>query len=439
MTRRFDLSRDGTFVPAIGSKPGASRYDSSGRRVTEDAGRLLFADELPEEPGVEDILVMQIARVCTGLRSTARRLAPLAMASTAWATTAAGQVSAATLCQAATVCAVAAVGGTTLHYWQVAHPPTAMMRTVSMEPAPPQPGVELADATPVPARSPSPEADVPSELQPAVSQPVQNQPGEIASAEPVPAAAPAVAPEPAASAPAEAAAEPVAAPAHALTLQEQLPLSPAAQQSAVAADPGTPVPVTGARMQRAIMARAVPADSAPAADDAPAAAPKRAALIHARVARVMRIAPTVHAVPTVLRIAPPVMARLIVTRRPPLRLVAPRVVMARFDMPHWLLETHMPRTVTVTVMSVPAHNLAKPQERATPAVDSDHDSDSLNVPVKETQPVRPVLAEVPQRNRFVPQYYGQPAFYPRPGYYPPPYYQPYRYPYGPYGYSYGRY
>ena len=413
MTRRFDLSRDGAFVPANRPKPGQLCYDSSGRRVSETADRrLLFADELPEEPGVEDILILYIAQAWTGMRSTARRAAPLALAGGAWVTAAAGQVSAATLCQAATLCALTAVGGSTLHYWHVSHLAKTVPQTTSFavrtEPARPDAVTRLADATPPAA-------------------PVQEVVDHVAAPPPV---------EQASAAPAPAA--PVAATAQALTPQEPLPLSPVPRE-AVASDETetTPPPVTGATVQRAMMAKAAAPEEAPVADDVSASAPRSAALLHVRVTKpAWRSAPVVHAAPAVVRMAPPVVARFIPPRRP-----APRVVMTRFDMPRWLTETHAPRVVTIMSATphelAAPHALAAPHDNAVPAADTDHDSDALNVPANE--PARPALAVVQHRERFVTPY-GQPAYYPRPAYYPPAaYYQPYGYPYGPYGYPYGRY
>ncbi len=404
MTRRFDLSRDGAFVPSERSRPGQVRYDSAGRPVADSADqRLLFADELPEEPGLEDALVRYIAQVCTQMRGAARRAVPAVLAGGAWASAAAAQVSAATLCQAAPVCVLTAVGGSTLHYWQKSHrdKPAQTAPVAIAEPARPQPPLELADAAP-PAPPPSQET---------VAAPVPDQP-----------------------------AEPPAAPAHALSVQEQLPLS------AATADPGASAdadlarpPLAGAAVQRAAVMEKVAAEDATAPEDAPAAAPRHAAPVHPHGARLaVRSAPVVHPAPTVVRMAPPVLAHLVQPRH-----LAPRVVMTRFDMPHWLTETHAaPRPPAV--MSAPPHALAAPHEQPAAAADSDHDSDTLNVPAREEEPARPALAVVAHRDRFSP--YGQPAYYPPSAYYPrapyyPPasYYQPYGYPYGPYGYPYGRY
>ena len=398
MTRRFDLSRDGAFVPADRPKPDRPLYDDAGRRVVEDSGRLLFADELPEEPGLEDVLVRHIAQVWTRLRTTARRTAPMAVAGSAWATAVAGQVSAASVCQAVMVCALTAAGGSTLHYWQKAHPIRTQPQpgTVGVAAGPAR-AAELADADPP---APPPRAqELPAHIDP--------------------------------STPAEDA--PAAAPAHALGVQEQLPLAAVPNSGAADADVA-PARVAGATLQKAAMMEdAVPDEVSASGTGAPAAAPKGAALKGGAPARVgaarlaVRSAPTVRPPPVIVRVAPAVVVHAAPTHR-----FMPRVIMTRFDMPRWLSVSHAPRPAIT--MSAPPHNLAAPQDRSLLAPDGN--SDRLNVPAaQEDEPARPVLAVVPHRDRFAAPY-RQPAYYPRPAYYPPAAYYP---PYGPYGYSYGRY
>ena len=479
--RRSTRSLDTGFVCMDrASTAGQPKFSGAGYRLAAGGlgRRWTPSGEDVEEPCLEDEFVAHTARAWTRMRGAAAQLPDAARAGVSAASGQMDRVNLAAVCQATALCAMAAIGASTALYWQKsrtaqvdhdighvvgemanAHAQTGRLRAQwlalndparlqdaaarysGLRPLAPAQFVDagrLTDHLPAPGAVP---ADTGAETARAtmLERGPERGPETVIAGDAMPIFKPVTAQ--AASMVVPALPRPPDAPVPVAPTQTNADIAAgrAEMASAPAPSPDTasPPPAPAHR----------PAPDAPKMTmPHPHAAAMRVAAGMARTPVRLAAPVVVHAASTAIRVAPPAIAHA--ELRPH---VLPRMLMARFDMPHWLSETHAPPPPVI--MSAPPHALGtphdtsvlqpgrpggepalavRPEQRATSA-----EADRSESQAQDDPPPAPLL----RRPNYRPYYgygYGysgpyQPA---QPRYYPNPYggysSQPYGVPYGTY-------
>ncbi len=440
-----------------------------GRRWTPSGGTV-------EEPCLEDEFVAHTARAWTRLRGVAAHLPGAARAGVSIAAEQVDQVNMVAVCQATALCAVAAIGASTALYWQKsrtarvdheivhvagevasAQAQTGRLRAQWLalnEPARLQDAAgrysglrplapaqfvdtgQLADHLPAPGAVPAdggadavPAANVAGDAVPVFRAITAQAASTVVPASPVDAAAPTIAPARPSVAAQTGAADGGTATQVAETMDGTAAVPKPAPQPRAA---GAMHADAGARMQDPVWES--PRSALPRVHALPVArqaAPVQRVLVASGRAAVLA---TIRAPGVAVRIPPPL------PRAEPKPHAPPRMLMARFDMPRWLLETHASHPAMV-VMSAPPHALTLPHDTSVLEPGAKHTGEPSLAVRSETHATRQAARE-PQVEEEQPPapVYRQPAYRPYYGYgdgygsqYGYPYQQAPRYYPNPYG------